>query len=128
MSKMPVACLARYVKASCDSVDLAAKKVKCKVPGGTLELPYDELVVSVGCEPNTFGTPGVMEHGLFLKEIEHGQAVQNRVLSCLESAGVCMLCVGLADRCEWSCCRARTLKPERLRTRSGHGAFGRVDG
>ena len=56
------------------------------VGGGYLDVPYDELVVSVGCEPNTFGTPGVVEHGLFLKEIEHGQAVQNRVLSCLESA------------------------------------------
>ncbi|CAN0121050.1 unnamed protein product, partial [Ectocarpus sp. 8 AP-2014] len=34
------------------------------------ELPYDYLVVSVGATTNTFNTPGVMEHCIFLKQVQ----------------------------------------------------------
>jgi len=76
----------RYVKAGCEAVDLGQRRVVCRAGGDPLELEYDELVVSVGCEPNTFGTPGVKEHALFLKELEHGQKVQQQVLHRLEQA------------------------------------------
>lgn len=37
-------------------------------------LDYDYLVVSVGAETNTFGTPGVKEHAYFLKVRDYGPA------------------------------------------------------
>jgi NADH:ubiquinone reductase (non-electrogenic) len=36
----------------------------------TFNMPYDYLILTVGCVPNTFGVPGVEEHAMFFKEIE----------------------------------------------------------
>jgi hypothetical protein len=35
------------------------------------DIAYDKLVVAVGAENNTFGTPGVYEHAHFLKEVPY---------------------------------------------------------
>lgn len=40
------------------------------------ELPYDYLVVSVGATSNTFGTPGVKEHCIFLKQVQDAQKLR----------------------------------------------------
>merc|ERR1712032_616808 len=52
----------------------------------TVNVPYDHLVVAVGTQPNTFGIPGVEENALFLKELDHGLAVRERILDQLERA------------------------------------------
>lgn len=41
------------------------------------ELPYDYLVVSVGATTNTFNTPGVKEHCIFLKQVQDAQKLRN---------------------------------------------------
>jgi len=49
-------------------------------------LAYDKLVIAVGAQPATFGTPGVREHAFFLKELDHSAVLQQRILECLERA------------------------------------------
>lgn len=39
-------------------------------------MPYDYLVVSVGATTNTFNTPGVMEHCIFLKQVQDAQKLR----------------------------------------------------
>lgn len=39
-------------------------------------MPYDYLVVSVGATTNTFNTPGVREHCIFLKQVQDAQKLR----------------------------------------------------
>lgn len=50
------------------------------------EVPYDQLVVSVGAENATFGVPGVREHSCFLKEIGDAQQIRKKIMDCVETA------------------------------------------
>lgn len=79
---------ARYVHASCVSVDTEAGTVTCRdaTDGYVFGLPYDALVVAVGAVSNTFGVPGVEEHALFLKELSDARAIRHRVIECFERA------------------------------------------
>ncbi|KAJ3035415.1 hypothetical protein HDV00_004013 [Rhizophlyctis rosea] len=47
---------------------------------------FDKLVIAVGAYSNTFGVPGVAEHGFFLKEVDHARRVRARILECFEIA------------------------------------------
>lgn len=51
-----------------------------------LDLKYDYLVVGVGAQPNTFGTPGVYEYSSFLKEISDAQEIRLKIMSSIEKA------------------------------------------
>ena len=53
-----------------------------------IELPYDKLVVSVGCISQTFGTKGVKENALFLKDIGDARKIRRRILECFELASM----------------------------------------
>lgn len=58
--------------------------------GGLFDLKYDKLVVAVGCYSQTFGTPGVRENALFLKDVVDARRIRKRVLECmwhLENSG-----------------------------------------
>mmetsp|Transcript_2244 Transcript_2244/g.5538 ORF Transcript_2244/g.5538 Transcript_2244/m.5538 type:complete len:560 (+) Transcript_2244:136-1815(+) len=79
---------ATFVRADAREIDVLGKKVLATTDsdGMELELSYDKLVVAVGAQPNTFGIPGVMEHGLFLKEAEDSAKLHARLLSNLEKA------------------------------------------
>ncbi|KAK5019216.1 hypothetical protein LTR60_001191 [Cryomyces antarcticus] len=50
--------------------------------GQLFSMKYDKLVVSVGCYSQTFGTPGVKEHALFLKDVGDARKIRNRLLAC----------------------------------------------
>lgn len=54
--------------------------------GPPVEIKYDYLVTAVGAEPNTFNIPGVEDHGLFIKEIEHSFVIRKKFSSNLEKA------------------------------------------
>lgn len=63
-----------YFEAVCDRIDLDEKIATCTgaiaYKDGRLpqfEVPYDILVVSVGEQSATFGTPGVRENCFFMK-------------------------------------------------------------
>jgi NADH:ubiquinone reductase (non-electrogenic) len=82
---------ATYVQAECTGVDPEKRLLKCSGIGAdhsNLEISYDHLVVGVGAKPNTFGIPGVQEHAMFLKELDHGLKVRQRILERLEQAEI----------------------------------------
>ncbi|CAM9508288.1 unnamed protein product, partial [Discosporangium mesarthrocarpum] len=57
------------------------------------ELPYDYLVVAVGATSNTYNTPGVKEHCIFLKQVQDAQKLRKAIGNCFERANL----PGLSD-------------------------------
>ena len=56
--------------------------------GRLFDLTFDKLVITVGCYSQTFGTPGVKEHALFLKDVGDARRIRNRLLVCFETAAL----------------------------------------
>lgn len=52
------------------------------------QIKYDYLVTAVGAEPNTFGIPGVEEHGCFLKEISDSRKIRHKFIEAVERANL----------------------------------------
>jgi NADH dehydrogenase FAD-containing subunit len=50
--------------------------------GKVFEVDYDKLVVAVGCYSQTFGTKGVRENALFLKDVGDARKIRKRILDC----------------------------------------------
>lgn len=89
---------ARYLQAECTGVDPDSKLLHCDhgvnyetTYETRLDVPYDHLVIAVGAQPNTFGIPGVQDHAMFLKELDHGMAVKTRILQQLERANIAQI-------------------------------------
>ena len=84
--------LSEYYQAKARAVDTEKKVVTCEeiFKGEQFEVPYDYLVVGVGCKTNTFNTPGVSEREgtevFFLKHLYHARMIRNRILECFERA------------------------------------------
>jgi NADH:ubiquinone reductase (non-electrogenic) len=57
-------------------------------PNEVAQVKYDYLVSAVGAEPNTFGIPGVEEHGCFLKEISDAKKIRHRFIEAIERANL----------------------------------------
>lgn len=49
-----------------------------------VEFPYDQLVISIGGQPNFFGIPGVEEHALTMRGVDDAEHVRNRVIERFE--------------------------------------------
>jgi len=79
-----------YFQAQCTGIDPEARAVSCLGSDGetSFTVSYDMLVVSVGAWNNTFGIPGVREHAYFLKELTDARNIRERVIYCLEQAGL----------------------------------------
>ncbi|CAD6639869.1 HN1_G0019680.mRNA.1.CDS.1 [Saccharomyces cerevisiae] len=79
-----------YYEAEAYDVDPENKTIKVKSSAKNndydLDLKYDYLVVGVGAQPNTFGTPGVYEYSSFLKEISDAQEIRLKIMSSIEKA------------------------------------------
>ncbi|TFK51238.1 NDE1, mitochondrial external NADH dehydrogenase [Heliocybe sulcata] len=97
-------------QAWCDAIDFKSKTLTCmpatpplpfeKKPatladvtttaypgtGTPFQLPYDKLIISVGAYAQTFGVPGVKEHGYFLKDVKDARSIRTRILECFEQA------------------------------------------
>ncbi|KAF7547783.1 hypothetical protein G7Z17_g7482 [Cylindrodendrum hubeiense] len=52
------------------------------------EVPYDKLVVAVGCYSQTFGVEGVREHASFLRDVKDSRSVRLKVLQAFEKAAL----------------------------------------
>ncbi|XP_008800394.2 external alternative NAD(P)H-ubiquinone oxidoreductase B2, mitochondrial-like [Phoenix dactylifera] len=83
----------KFWEAECFNVDPVKKKVHCRSNIGTnrdgngeFTVDYDYLVIALGAKPNTFNTPGVVEHCHFLKEVEDAQKIRRSVMNCFEKA------------------------------------------
>ncbi|CAN1221998.1 External alternative NAD(P)H-ubiquinone oxidoreductase B2, mitochondrial [Linum grandiflorum] len=85
----------RYWEAECFKIDSQSKKVHCRsnqnADGNGKEefvVDYDYLVIAMGGRPNTFNTPGVVEHCNFLKEVEDAQQIRRSVVDSFEKASL----------------------------------------
>lgn len=86
----------RFIKAYVTGINFATKSCACTPafdddPDETLtgfELEYDILVITPGCVPNTFGTPGVAEHALFMKNVSDAMKVRKVLFDQLEKASL----------------------------------------
>ncbi|KAL0301994.1 UNVERIFIED_CONTAM: External alternative NAD(P)H-ubiquinone oxidoreductase B4, mitochondrial [Sesamum radiatum] len=102
---------AQFREAECYKIDTQNKKVHCRSQktnvGGIEEftVDYDYLVIAMGARPNTFNTPGVLEHAYFLKVMntqstftlyaypyysfrEDAQRIRRTVIDCFERASL----------------------------------------
>jgi len=81
-----------FYEAVCIDVDLEGNRILCSDPSTVgspdFTVDYDYLVVAVGSEPATFGTPGVREHTHFLKSIEDATNIRSQIVDCLETASL----------------------------------------
>ncbi|KAI7773046.1 hypothetical protein LA080_012104 [Diaporthe eres] len=84
----------RYIKATVDDVDFEKKVCRCRsafddLPNeGQFSLPYDYLILAPGCTNNTFGTPGVKEHAMFVRTVRDAKAIQGHIRDCFERASM----------------------------------------
>jgi hypothetical protein len=62
--------------------------VRCESDEGRFGLSYDRLVVAVGSTTNTFGTTGVDQHCLFMKEVGDGITTRTKIFEQFEKATV----------------------------------------
>lgn len=56
--------------------------------GQMLDVPFDKLIIAVGCVSRTFNTPGVRENAMFFKDVGDAKRVKRRVLECFELASM----------------------------------------
>lgn len=61
-------------------------EVERRKGSGTYTMAYDYLVMCVGSYNATFGTEGVKENALFLKDVNDARAIRWRILDCFELA------------------------------------------
>lgn len=52
------------------------------------DIPYDKLIISVGCYTQTFNIKGVRENALFLKDVGDARKIRKRLLECFELAAL----------------------------------------
>ena len=85
-----------YYKATAEDIDLERRVISCRssvqelndAVKQTFEVTYDELVLAPGCDVQTFGTPGAMEHAMFLRTTSDARALQQRMLQMLDAASL----------------------------------------
>uniref|UniRef100_A0A7S0L5Z8 NADH:ubiquinone reductase (non-electrogenic) n=1 Tax=Coccolithus braarudii TaxID=221442 RepID=A0A7S0L5Z8_9EUKA len=85
---------ARFLESACTKIDHGQSCVYCQDvsavagPCDAFRVDYDKLVIAVGATSNTFNTPGVKEHAVFLKELEDAAFIRDRMLDAFESAAL----------------------------------------
>jgi NADH:quinone reductase (non-electrogenic) len=76
---------ASFRRARITGVDPERKVVLAE---GNIEFPYDQLIISLGGQPNFFGIPGVEEHSLTMRGVEDAERVRNRVIERFEEVSL----------------------------------------
>lgn len=78
----------KYYEAFAKAIDINQKTLQCenKINKDIFNVAYDKLIISCGAQTNTFNTPGVTEHALFLKEVQDARKIRNKILDCFELA------------------------------------------
>ncbi|KAL8871023.1 MAG: hypothetical protein Q9174_003065 [Haloplaca sp. 1 TL-2023] len=86
----------RFIKANALGVNFDSRSVRCApafedddtLSNDQFDLEYDYLILAPGCIPNTFNTPGVLEHALFMKNVSDAMAVRKLLFDLLEKASL----------------------------------------
>ena len=76
---------ASFRRARITGIDPERKMIRAE---GDIEFPYDQLVISLGGQPNFFGIPGVEEHSLTMRGVEDAERVRNRVIERFEEVSL----------------------------------------
>src|SRR5215203_3758629 len=76
---------ASFRRAKITGIDPERKVIRAD---GDIEFPYDQLVISLGGQPNFFGIPGVEEHSLTMRGVEDAEQVRNRVIERFEEVSL----------------------------------------
>src|SRR5215210_2995972 len=76
---------ASFRRAAVTGVDPERKVVSAD---GGIEFPYDQLIISLGGQPNFFRIPGVEEHSLTMRGVEDAERVRNRVIERFEEVSL----------------------------------------
>ncbi|KAL8853004.1 MAG: hypothetical protein Q9221_002152 [Calogaya cf. arnoldii] len=86
-----------FLKANVETISFSLKAIRCTpafdddndpITNQTFEMGYDFLVMAPGCVPNTFGTPGVQENALFMKNVSDAMAMRKLLFDLLEKASL----------------------------------------
>jgi len=84
----------QYYKAIAENVDFDKRTITCRSDVGELDpettftVSYDKLVIAPGCSVQTFGTPGALDHALFLRTTNDARILQQRLLQMLDAASL----------------------------------------
>lgn len=86
----------KFIKANVYTIDFDTREVSCApafdddedIREQKFEVGYDFLILAPGCVPNTFATPGVEEHALFMKNVSDAMAVRKLLFDQLEKASL----------------------------------------
>ena len=76
---------ASFRRATLKGIDAERKVIQAD---GDLEFPYDQLIISLGGQPNFFGIPGVEDHSLTMRGVEDAERVRNRVIERFEEVSL----------------------------------------
>lgn len=74
-----------FRRAEIRAVDHDRKRV---IAEGGVEFPYDQLIISIGGQPNYFGIPGVEEHALSMRGVADAERIRNRVIERFEEVSL----------------------------------------
>jgi NADH dehydrogenase len=86
--------LTEFHQAWASDIDFANKTITVEanqrdlLKGLEFQVPYDKLVVAVGCYSQTFGVEGVKEHACFLRDATDARTVRLKVLQKFEQAAL----------------------------------------
>ncbi|KAL6244344.1 hypothetical protein RBB50_008586 [Rhinocladiella similis] len=86
-----------FIKANALSIDFDTNRVQCEAafdeeedgfPNREFYLGYDRLIICPGCQTNTFNTPGVSEHAIFMKHVSDAMLLRKKLFDQLEKASL----------------------------------------
>lgn len=86
----------KFVKANVTDIDFDKKSCRCapafdddeEMAKAEFDVDYDYLVLAPGCAPNTFNTPGVTEHAIFVKNVSDAMKIRKTLFDLLEKASL----------------------------------------
>jgi NADH:ubiquinone reductase (non-electrogenic) len=86
----------KFIKANVLDIDFNAKSCRCApafdedpaLAQDEFTIEYDSLIMAPGCMPNTFGTPGVEENAIFIKNVSDAMKVRKKLFDLLEMASL----------------------------------------
>lgn len=84
-----------FIKANVVDVDFKKRSCRCSPafedddePLPDFDVTFDILIIAPGCLPNTFGTPGVEENAIFMKNVSDAMKVRKVLFDLLEKANL----------------------------------------
>ncbi|KAH8651425.1 hypothetical protein BX600DRAFT_483795 [Xylariales sp. PMI_506] len=85
-----------FIQAFATAINFEQRQVKClpafndndAISKREFDVCYDRLVICPGCQTNTFNTPGVTEHALFMKHVSDAMVLRQKIFNQLEKASL----------------------------------------